>query len=85
MREIMQEMTVRDALHFLSPAQQINLRSWAEEFGILREFYIGHENLRLRVASREMINAEVSNLLGLLDLVGAGEEIRRLYQPLGAR
>ena len=30
-----------------------------------------------------MIIAEVSTLLGLLDTVGAGEEIRRLYQPLG--
>jgi hypothetical protein len=64
MQEITQEMTVRDALSFLSPAQQINLRFWAEEFGIqLREFHIGHiktyENLRLRIASREMVNAEV--------------------------
>jgi hypothetical protein len=87
MQEITQEMTIRDALAFLSPAQQVNLRPWAEEFGIqLREFHIGHvktyENLRLRVASREVVNAEVSSLLGLLDSVGAGEEIRRFYQPL---
>lgn len=52
----------------------------------LREFHMGHiktyENLRLRIASREVVNAEVSTLLGLLDSVGAGEEIRRLYHPL---
>jgi hypothetical protein len=87
MQEITQEMTVRDALPFLSPAQQINLGSWAEEFGIrLREFHIGHiktyESLRLGAASRELVNAEVSTLLDLLDLVGAGEEIKRWYQPL---
>jgi hypothetical protein len=87
MQEISQEMTVRDALRFLSPGQQINLRPWAEEFGIqLREFHIGHiktyENLRLRIVPREVVNAEVSTLLGLLDSVGAGEEIRRFYQPL---
>ena len=87
MQEISQEMTVRDALRFLSPGQQISLRPWAEEFGIqLREFHIGHiktyENLRLRVVSRERVNAEVSTLLRLLDSVGVGEEIRRCYQPL---
>jgi len=76
------------ALPFLSPAQQINLRPWAEEFGIqLLEFHMGHirtyEDLRLRVASREVVNAEVSTLLlDLLELVGAGEEIRMCYQPL---
>ena len=43
MQEITQEMTVGDALRFLSPAQQVSLRPWAEEFGIqLREFHIGH-------------------------------------------
>ncbi len=87
MQKITQEMTVRDALPFLSLAQQINLRPWAEEFAIqLREFHMGHiktyENLRLRVASREVVNAEVSTLLRLLDSVGAREEIRRLYHPL---
>lgn len=87
MQEITHEMTVRDALPFLSVVQQINLRPWAEEFGIqLREFHIGHirtyEDLRLRVVSREVVNAEVSTLLDLLDAVGAGEEIRRRYQPL---
>ncbi len=80
-------MTVRDALPFLSPAQQINLGPWAEEFCIhLREFHMGHiktyENLRLCVASREGVNAEVPTLLTLLDSVGAGEEIRKLYHPL---
>lgn len=87
MQEITQEMTVKEVLPFLSPAQQINLRPWAEEFGIqLREFHIGHiktyENLRLQLVSRHVVNAEVSTLLRLLDLVGAGEEIRRLYRPL---
>jgi hypothetical protein len=43
MQEITPEMRGSDALPFLSPAQQINLRSWAEEFGIqLREFHMGH-------------------------------------------
>jgi hypothetical protein len=87
MQEITQEMTVRDALSSLSPAQQINLRSWAEEFGIqLREFHMGHirtyEGLRLRIASRDVVNAEVSTLLDLLESVGAGGEIRMRYQPL---
>src|SRR6185312_13962931 len=82
MQELTQEMTVRDALPFLSPAQQLNLQPWADEFGIqLREFHIGqiktYENLRLRVISREVVNAEVSTLLGLLDSVGAGDEIRK--------
>jgi hypothetical protein len=87
MQEITQEMTVRDALSFLSPAQQINLRFWAEEFGIqLREFHMGHiqtyESLRLRTASREVVNAEISTLLDLLESVGATEEIRKRYQPV---
>lgn len=87
MQEITPEMTVRDAMPFLSPAQRINLQPWADEFGIeLREFHIGHiktyEHLRLRTASRVEVNAEVSTLLDLLESVGAGEEIRRRYQPL---
>jgi hypothetical protein len=87
MQEITQEMTVRDTLPFLSLAQQMNLRPWAEEFGIqLREFHMGHiktyESLRLRVVAREVVNAEVSTLLDLLYSVGTGEEIRRRYQPL---
>ena len=87
MQEIRQDMTLRDAFPFLSLAQQINLRPWAEEFGIqLREFHIDHiktyEDLRLRVVSREVVNAEVSTLLDLLEAVGAGGEIRRRYQPL---
>jgi predicted nuclease with TOPRIM domain len=87
MREITQEMRLSDALPFLSLAQQINLRPCAEKFGIqLREFHLGHiktyEDLRLRLVSREVVNSEVSTLLDLLDSVGAGEEIRRRYQPL---
>lgn len=87
MPEITEDMTVRDALPFLSPAQRINLQPLADEFGIeLREFHIGHiktyEDLRLRTVSRYVVNAEVSTLLGLLESVGAGEEIRRHYQPL---
>lgn len=87
MQEITQEMTVGDALRFLSPAQQINLQPWAEEFGIqLCEFHMGHirtyEALRLRVASPDMVNAEVSTLIDLLESVGAGEKIRVSYQPL---
>ena len=87
MREITQEMTVRDALSSLSPAQQINLRFWAKEFGIqLREFHMDHiktyENLRLSIASREVVHAEVSTLLDLLESVGVGDEVRRRYQPL---
>lgn len=87
MQEIRGEMTVREALPLLSPAEQINLQFWAEEFGIeLREFHMGHvktyESERLCVASRDVVNAEVSTLLGLLESVGAGEEIRRYYQPL---
>ena len=87
MREITQEMTVMDTFPFLSVAQQINLRPWAEEFGIqLREFHMGHirtyEDLRLRVVTHEVVNAEVSTLADLLDAVGTGEEIRKRYRPL---
>lgn len=87
MQEITREMTVRDALPFVSPTQQIKLRPWAEEFGIqLQEFHLGHiktfESLRLQAAPREVVNSELSSLLDLLDSIGAGEEIRRVYQPL---
>ena len=87
MNGIRQEMTVRDALSFLSPAQQINLQFWAKEFGIpLREFHLGHirtyESQRLRDQSLHVVNAEVSTLLDLLDSAGVGDEIRRRYQPL---
>jgi len=41
-----------------------------------------YENLRLRVASREVVNAEVSSLLEFLDSIGAGEEIKRRYHTL---
>ncbi len=83
------DMTVREALPFLPPGQQVNLQFWAEEFGIeLREFHLGHiktyESARVREAPLQVINAEVSTLLGLLDAVGAGGEIRRQYQPLAA-
>jgi hypothetical protein len=87
MNGIRQEMTVRDALSFLSPAQQINLQFWAKEFGIpLREFHLGHirtyESQRLRDQSLHVVNAEVSTLLDLLDSAGVGDEIRSRYQPL---
>jgi hypothetical protein len=67
MEGIRQEMTVRDALSFFSPAQQINLQFWAEEFGIpLREFHLGHirtyESQRLREEPLYVVNAEVSTL-----------------------
>lgn len=81
------EMTVKEALQFLSPAEQISLQHWAAEFGVpLREFHLGHirtyEMQRLPVESRYVVNAEVSVLLRLLESVGLGEEIRRRYQPL---
>jgi hypothetical protein len=81
------EMTFREALPLLSPAQRINLQHWAAEFGIpLREFHMGHiktyESERLRAESRHVVNAEVSTLLSLLEAAGVGEEIRRHYQPL---
>lgn len=87
MPEITEEMTIRDVLPFVSPAQRINLQPWADELGIqLREFRIGHiktyEELRLRTVSRAVVNAEVSTQLGLLESVGAGEETRKYYQPL---
>jgi len=87
MQQITEEMTVREALPFLSPARQISLQFWAEEFGIpLREFHLGHirtfESQRLREESLNVVNAEVSTLLDLLETVGLGKEIRRRYQPL---
>lgn len=87
MRRISAEMTVKDALSFLSPAQQSNLQLWAKEFGIpLREFHLGHirtyESQRLREESLHVVNAEVSTLLDLLESAGVGDEIRSRYQPL---
>lgn len=87
MGDIREDMTVREALSFLPPAQRANLQFWAEEFGIaLREFHLGHirtyETHRLQVESRHVVDAEVSSLLRLLDAARTGEEIRRQYQPL---
>jgi hypothetical protein len=87
MQGISGEMTVREALPFLSPAQQMTLQLWAKEFGIpLREFHLGHiltyKSQRLREESLHVVNAEVSTLLDLLESVGLGEEIRIRYQPL---
>ena len=81
-------MTVREVLPLLSPAEQISLQYWAKEFGIpLREFHLGHirtyEIERLQAEPLlQVINAEVSVLMRLLESVGLGEEIRRRYQPL---
>lgn len=87
MERVDREMTVSDALQFCSPAQQMNLKYWADSFGLrLGEFHIGHiktyESERLRDASLQVVNAEVSTLLSLLDSVGVGDEIRKRYQPL---
>jgi hypothetical protein len=87
MERISAEMTVREALPLLSPAQQINLQYWLAEFSIpLREFNLGHirtyESERLRTESRHVVNAEVSTLLDLLESAAMGEELRRGYQPL---
>ena len=87
MERVNQEMTVSEALQFCSPAQQINLQYWANSFGVkLGEFHLGHiktyESERLREASLQMVNAEVSTLLSLLDSVEVGDEIRERYQPL---
>jgi hypothetical protein len=87
MQGISAGITVREALSLVSPAEQINLQFWAEEFGIpLREFHLGHirtyESQRLRTESRHTVNAEVSTLLRLLEAAGVGEEIGRSYQPL---
>jgi hypothetical protein len=87
MEGITAEMTVREALRFCSPAQQMNLRHWAESFGLkLCEFHIGHiktyESERQREASLQVVNAEVSTLLSLLDSAGVGGEIKERYRPL---
>lgn len=72
----------------LSPGEQVSLQYWAKEFGIpLREFHLGHihtyEMQRLEEEPLlQVVNAEVSVLIGLLESVGLGEEIRRRYQPL---
>jgi hypothetical protein len=87
MKGITAEMRIRDALPLLSPAEQISLQYWAAEFGMpLREFHLGHirtyEVERLRVVSREEVNAEVSVLLRLLESIDLGDEIRLRYEPL---
>jgi hypothetical protein len=81
------EMTIKDALHFCSPAQQMNLRHWAASFGLrLCEFHIGHiktyENERQHEVSLQVVNSEVSTLLSLLDSAGVGREIKERYRPL---
>lgn len=88
MEEISAEMTVREALPLVSPGEQISLQYWAKEFGIpLREFHLGHirtyEMQRLQAEPLlQVVNAEVSVFLRLLESVGLGDEIRQLYQPL---
>jgi hypothetical protein len=85
--QITGDMTVREILPLLYPAQQISLQCWAREFGIpLREFHLGHirtyESQRLQVETRDVVNAEVSTFLDLLEAAGVGDEIRKRYQPL---
>lgn len=87
MQSITAEMTLREVLPLLSPAEQISLQYWAAEFGIpLREFHLGHirtyEMQRLETETLHTVNAEVSVLLRLLESIGLGEEIRQRYQPL---
>lgn len=81
------EMTVREAMQFCSPAQQMNLQHWTESFGLkLREFHIGHiktyESERQGEAPLQVVNSEVSTLLSLLDSAGVGGEIKGCYHPL---
>jgi hypothetical protein len=87
MERITGEMTIRETLQFCSPAQQMNLRYWAESFGLqLRDFHIGHiktyESERQSQASLQAINSEVLTLLSLLDSAGVGGEIKERYRPL---
>lgn len=88
MEGINAQMTVREVLPMLSPAEQISLQFWAKEFGIpLREFHLGHirtyEIERLQAEPLlQVVNGEVSVLLRLLESAGVGEEIRNRYQPL---
>lgn len=81
------EMTVKEALQFCSPDQQINLAHWAESFGLkLREFHIGHiktyESERQDEADLHTINCEVGTLLILLHSISVGAEVRKSYQAL---
>ena len=81
------EMTVQEALQFCSPAQQVNLKYWAESFRVkLCEFHIGHiktyEDDRRREVSLQVVNTEVSTLLGLLKSAGVGGGIERYYRSL---
>jgi hypothetical protein len=80
-------MTVGETLQYCSPAQQMNLRYWAESFGLqLCDFHIGHiktyESERQGQASLQVINSEVSTFLSLLDSAGVGGEIKGCYRPL---
>lgn len=74
MQGITADMTVREALPLLSPAEQISLQYCAAEFGIpLREFHLGHirtyEMQCLQVEPRHFVDAKVSVLLRLLGSV----------------
>lgn len=65
----------------------MNLRHWADSFALkLCAFHIGHiktyESDRQREASLQVVNAEVSTLLSLLDSAGVGGEIEKRYRPL---
>jgi hypothetical protein len=81
------EMTVKEAIPFCSPAQQISLQHWAETFDVrLRDFHVGHirayEIDRLREVDSHIVGSEVGALLSLLELAGVGNGIRNDYRPL---
>lgn len=81
------EMTVREALQFRSPVEQISLSRWSEWFDIrLREFHLGHirtyETDRLREVDRHTVNCEVSTLLGLVASIGVGDASLKGHRPL---
>lgn len=81
----MRKMKLAEVLPFCGPTQAMNLKPLAEMFGVkLVDFHIGHfvtyQNRRGNEVDLLTIDCEVGTLLHLLEDLGLGEEIRKVYR-----
>jgi hypothetical protein len=88
--EIHAQMTLAEVLQFCGPAQAMNLKPLAEMFDVkLCDFHIGHivtfQTRRATEMDQHTTDCEVGTLLHLLEDLGLGEEIRKVYRPLKNR
>jgi hypothetical protein len=88
--EIHAQMTLKELLPFCFPAQAMNLKPLAEMFDVkLCDFQIGHvvtyQTQRATEMDPHTIDCEVGTLLHLLEGLGLGEELRKVYRPLKER